>query len=156
MPVERALVTHGHADHARGGHGTVWATPETLAIMAVRYGEEHDARPVAMGETVAVGPMTARFVPAGHVLGSAQIVMEQDGVTVVASGDYKRRRRPDLRSLFEPVPCDVFITEATFGLARLPPPAHARRDAQGGRHAGRQPRRAAFRSVPTAWARRSG
>ena len=115
VPVERALVTHGHADHARGGHGTVWATPETLAIMAVRYGEEHDPRPVALGETVEVGPMTARFVPAGHVLGSAQVVMAQDGVTVVASGDYKRRPDPTCAP-FEPVPCDVFITEATFGL----------------------------------------
>ena len=115
VPVARALVTHGHADHARGGHGTVWATPETLAIMAVRYGEEHGATPVAMGESVAVGPVAARFVPAGHVLGSAQIVLEHGDVTVVASGDYKRRADPTCRP-FEPVPCDVFVTEATFGL----------------------------------------
>ena len=115
VPVARALVTHGHADHARGGHGTVWATPETLAIMAVRYGEEHGATPVAISDTVTIGPVAARFVPAGHVLGSAQIVMEQDGVTVVASGDYKRRADPTCAP-FVPVPCDVFITEATFGL----------------------------------------
>ncbi len=115
VPVARALVTHGHADHARGGHGQVWATPETLAIMAVRYGEEHGATPVAIGETVAIGPIAARFVPAGHVLGSAQIVLEHGGATVVASGDYKRRADPTCAP-FVPVPCDVFITEATFGL----------------------------------------
>ena len=124
VPVERALVTHGHADHARGGHGTVWATAETLAIMAVRYGEDHRGVPVASGETVEVGPLRARFVPAGHVLGSAQIVLEHAGVTVVASGDYKRRADPTCAP-FVPVPCDVFITEATFGLPvfRHPPTA---------------------------------
>ena len=114
QPKERALVTHGHADHARGGHGAVWATPETLAIMDVRYGEQR-AKPVAYGETVDLGDVTARFVPAGHVLGSAQIVLEHGGERVVVSGDYKRRPDPTCPP-FEPVPCDIFITEATFGL----------------------------------------
>src|SRR5215210_3670419 len=68
-PVPRALVTHGHADHARGGHGEVWATPETLAIMGVRYGEQ-TGHPMAYDEAVSVGEVEARFVPAGHVLGS--------------------------------------------------------------------------------------
>ena len=114
IPVPRALVTHGHADHARGGHGEVWATPETLAIMDVRYGEQV-ARPVAYGETVKVGGVEATFVPAGHVLGSAQIVLDHAGERVVVSGDYKRRADPTCRG-FEPVRCDVFVTEATFGL----------------------------------------
>ncbi|MGP1351918.1 MAG: ligase-associated DNA damage response exonuclease [Parasphingopyxis sp.] len=114
QPKERALVTHGHADHARGGHGAVWATPETLAIMDVRYGEQR-ANPVAYGETVDLGEVTARFMPAGHVLGSAQIVLEHGGERVVVSGDYKRRPDPTCPP-FEPVPCDIFITEATFGL----------------------------------------
>jgi putative mRNA 3-end processing factor len=114
QPKERALVTHGHADHARGGHGRVWATPETLAIMDCRYGEQA-AAPVAYGEVVRIGEVDVSFVPAGHVLGSVQIVMEHAGERVVVSGDYKRR--PDPTCLpFEPVPCDIFITEATFGL----------------------------------------
>ncbi|NNC72835.1 MAG: ligase-associated DNA damage response exonuclease [Sphingomonadaceae bacterium] len=113
-PKERALVTHGHADHARGGHGEVWATPETLAIMDVRYGEQ-TARPVSYGEVFDFGDVQASFVPAGHVLGSAQIVLDHGGERVVVSGDYKRRPDPTCPP-FEPVPCDIFITEATFGL----------------------------------------
>ena len=110
----RALVTHGHADHARGGHGAVWATPETLAIMDARYGPQN-ANPVAYGETRSFGPVAARFVPAGHVLGSAQIVLDYRGERIVVSGDYKRRPDPTCAP-FQPVACDVFVTEATFGL----------------------------------------
>lgn len=113
-PKPRALVTHGHADHARGGHGEVWATPETLAIMAARYGPQNGV-PVAYGESVTMGPVEVGFVPAGHVLGSAQIVLDHAGERVVVSGDYKRRPDPTCAA-FEPVPCDVFVTEATFGL----------------------------------------
>jgi putative mRNA 3-end processing factor len=113
-PKPRALVTHGHADHARGGHGAVLATPETLAIMATRYGTQA-GQPVRYGETVRLGDVSARFVPAGHVLGSAQIVLEQGGERIVVSGDYKRRADPTCAP-FEPVPCDIFITEATFAL----------------------------------------
>jgi len=114
QPKARALVTHGHADHARGGHSAVLATPDTLAIMATRYGPQN-GQPVAYGETVALGDVTARFVPAGHVLGSAQIVLEHRGERIVVSGDYKRRSDPTCAP-FEPVPCDIFVTEATFGL----------------------------------------
>ncbi len=113
-PKPQALVTHGHGDHARGGHGAVLATRETLAIMEVRYGEQN-GQSVAYGETVRVGDVDVGFVPAGHVLGSAQIVLEHKGERVVVSGDYKRRADPTCAP-FEPVPCDVFITEATFGL----------------------------------------
>src|SRR5688500_15218967 len=121
QPKPRALVTHGHGDHARGGHGEVWATPETLAIMGVRYGEQVE-RPVGYGETMRIGEVDVGFVPAGHVLGSAQIVLEHGGEKIVVSGDYKRREDPTCAP-FEPVPCDVFITEATFGLPvfRHPP-----------------------------------
>ena len=114
QPVPRALVTHGHADHARGGHGAVWATPETLAIMECRYGPQA-GNPVGYGDSFAMGTVNVRFVPAGHVLGSAQIVLEHRGERVVVSGDYKRREDPTCAP-FEPVPCDVFVTEATFGL----------------------------------------
>lgn len=116
-PVERALVTHGHADHARPGNAKVMATSQTLDIMALRYGEEFSAeRQVAeLGEKIRIGDVTVSFHPAGHVLGSAQIAVEWKGLRIVASGDYKRRADPTCRS-FEPVPCDVFITEATFAL----------------------------------------
>ncbi|WP_294191838.1 ligase-associated DNA damage response exonuclease [uncultured Sphingomonas sp.] len=113
-PQPRALVTHGHADHARGGHGAVWATPETLAIMDVRYGQQ-SANPVQYGETIRLGEVEVGYVPAGHVLGSAQIVLDYRGERVVVSGDYKRRSDPTCAP-FEPVKCDVFVTEATFGL----------------------------------------
>ncbi len=116
-PVPRALITHGHADHARAGHGSVLATDQTLRIMAVRYGEDFcRTRQVApLGEPIRIGDVTVRFAPAGHVLGSAQIAIEAQGVRVVVSGDYKRARDPTCLP-FEVVPCDVFITEATFGL----------------------------------------
>jgi putative mRNA 3-end processing factor len=113
-PKPRALITHGHADHARGGHGTVWTTAETLAIMECRYGPQTGS-PVAYGEVMRQGDVEISFVPAGHVLGSAQIVLEHRGERVVVSGDYKRRPDPTCAP-FEPVPCDIFITEATFGL----------------------------------------
>jgi putative mRNA 3-end processing factor len=114
IPSPRALVTHGHADHARGGHGAVWATPETLAIMAARYGPQAGV-PVAYGEPLTLGDVEVTFVPAGHVLGSAQIVLDWRGERIVVSGDYKRRADPTC-ARFEPVECDVFVTEATFGL----------------------------------------
>ena len=115
-PVETALVTHGHADHARGGHSKTVATPETLAIMKLRYATDSGATPVSYGETIALpGGVTATYVPAGHVLGSAQILLEHAGEKVVVTGDYKRRADPTCRP-FEVTPCDIFITEATFGL----------------------------------------
>jgi putative mRNA 3-end processing factor len=116
-PVARAVVTHGHADHARAGHEAVAATAETLAIMAVRYGEGFAGamRSLAYGEVIERDGVEVSLVPAGHVLGSAQVVVRWKGCTVVVSGDYKRRRDPTCPP-FEPTPCDVFITEATFGL----------------------------------------
>jgi len=113
-PKPRAWVTHGHTDHARGVLGKDPATTETLAIMETRYGPQ-SGQPIAYDEMIRVGEVEVRFVPAGHVLGSAQIVMEHRGERVVVSGDYKRRPDPTCRC-FVPVPCDVFVTEATFGL----------------------------------------
>ena len=123
QPKPRALVTHGHADHARGGHGEVWATPETLAIMDCRYGPQ-PGRPAQYGEVVRLGEVDISFVPAGHVLGSAQIVLEHQGERIVVSGDYKRRADPTCAP-FEPVPCDIFVTEATFALPVFRHPATA-------------------------------
>lgn len=116
-PVDRAVITHGHADHARAGHGVVLATPETLAIMAERYGVDFAGRTEALpyGQTVQRDGVEITLVPAGHVLGSAQAVIRHKGVTMTVSGDYKRRRDPTCPP-FEPVRSDVFISEATFGL----------------------------------------
>ena len=116
-PVERAVITHGHSDHARPGHGAVLATQETLDMMRLRYGEDFAGRTqaIAYGEEIRLGDVTVKFHPAGHVLGSAQIAVTGDGTRIVASGDYKDTPDPTCVA-FEVVPCDVFITEATFGL----------------------------------------
>lgn len=116
-PVDRAVITHGHSDHARAGHYNVLATPQTLEIMKERYGAEfaHTTEAAAYGQTVIRNGVEVTLVPAGHVLGSAQAVVRWKGLTMVVSGDYKRRRDPTCPP-FEPTPCDVFITEATFGL----------------------------------------
>ncbi|MFZ4120141.1 MAG: ligase-associated DNA damage response exonuclease [Caulobacterales bacterium] len=115
--VDRALITHGHADHARPGHGAVLATAETLAIMAVRYGPSFAGSTQALGygSAVRLNEVSVSLVPAGHVLGSAQAVVQCGGMRIVVSGDYKRRPDPTC-ALFEPVACDVFISEATFAL----------------------------------------
>ncbi|MBV8593880.1 MAG: ligase-associated DNA damage response exonuclease [Caulobacteraceae bacterium] len=123
-PVPRAVITHGHSDHARSGHGAVAATPETLAIMAARYGEDFAGRvqPLSYGERTAIDGVDLSLAPAGHVLGSAQAVVRWKGLTMVVSGDYKRAPDPTCAP-FEPVPCDVLVTEATFALPvfRHPP-----------------------------------
>jgi len=125
-PVARAVITHGHSDHARAGHGAVLATPETLAIMAARYGEDFAGtqQAIGYGEWLRVGGVTLSLHPAGHVLGSAQILVEANGYRVVVSGDYKRERDPTCAP-FEVVRCDAFVTEATFALPvfRHPPAA---------------------------------
>lgn len=116
-PRERAIITHGHADHARSGHGAVLATPDTIAIMKVRYGEDCAGQFQALDfhEPLTVDGATVTFVPAGHVLGSAQVLIETAGERVVVTGDYKRL--PDRTAqAFETVACDLLITEATFGL----------------------------------------
>ena len=125
-PVARAVITHGHADHARPGHDLVLATDETLAIMEARYGLGYAGavRPLAYGEAVSRDGVELSLVPAGHVLGSAQVVVRHRGLTLVVSGDYKRRRDPTCAP-FEPVPCDVFVTEATFGLPVFRHPSDA-------------------------------
>jgi putative mRNA 3-end processing factor len=123
-PVPRAVITHGHSDHARSGHGAVLTTPQTLAIMAARYGEDFavTTESAAYGQSVTRGAVEVTLVPAGHVLGSAQAVLRWKGITAVISGDYKRRRDPTCAA-FETVPCNLFVSEATFGLPvfRFPP-----------------------------------
>lgn len=130
-PVERAVITHGHADHARPGHGAVLATPETLAIMRLRLGDGagRTQQPLGYGETLSAGGVSVTLRPAGHILGAAQVVIEHAGCRAVVSGDYKRSRDPTCPA-FEPVACDVFVTEATFALPVFrhePPEREARK-----------------------------
>ena len=116
--VERAVITHGHADHARAGHTSVLATPDTLAIMAVRYGEKFakQKQPLAFGQSVTMNGVTVSFAPAGHILGSAQAIIDYRGLRVVFTGDYKRRSDPTCQP-FEVIPnTHVLISEATFGI----------------------------------------
>ena len=115
--VDRAVIAHGHSDHARPGHEHVLATRETLAIMQVRFGTaaSRGSQATAYGEALQIGDVTVTLVPAGHVLGSAQVVIAWQGRRVVVSGDYKRSADPTCPP-YELVPCDLFITEATFAL----------------------------------------
>lgn len=116
-PVPRAVVSHGHSDHARPGHGAVLATPETIAIMRARLGPDAAGsfQELKYGEPLVLGDVTVRLAPAGHILGSAQVVIEHRGRRAVVSGDYKRRPDPTAAP-FELVRCDLFVTEATFAL----------------------------------------
>ena len=114
---QRAVVTHGHSDHARPGHARVLATRETLAVMTARLGTpaEVSTQAAGYGERVTIGDVAVTLMPAGHVLGSAQVLIEWKGARVVVSGDYKRSADPTCPG-FELVPCHLFITEATFAL----------------------------------------
>jgi putative mRNA 3-end processing factor len=116
-PVKKALITHGHADHARPGHQAVMATRQTLDIMALRYGKDYctQEQAIPFGEKIRLKNITVTFVPAGHVLGSAQIILETAQHRLVVTGDYKRGQDATCQC-FELVPCDALITEATFGL----------------------------------------
>ena len=115
-PVAKALITHGHADHARAGHDAVMATAQTLDIMAIRYGDDFTKSRQVATVPQQVGDVTVSFHPAGHVLGSAQIAITHKAAgTVVITGDYSRSHNPACAP-FEPVPCDILVTEATFAL----------------------------------------
>lgn len=113
-PVSTAVITHGHGDHARSGMGCYYTSREGLPILKWRLGEQ-DYRAYDYGEAFTLGDARVSLHPAGHVLGSAQVRIEADGQVWVVSGDYKRQPDPTCRP-FEAIPCDTFITEATFGL----------------------------------------
>ena len=113
----RAIITHGHSDHARYGHGAVLATADTIAVMQERYGPDcaGSFQAVDYGEPVRIDGVTVTLYPAGHILGSAQVLLEYEGQRIVVTGDYKRL--PDATAHpFELVACDLLVTEATFGL----------------------------------------
>ena len=141
--VDRAIITHGHSDHARPGHRAVLATHETTEIMKTRMGPECAGvfEPQALGEQRTINGVGVRLAPAGHILGAAQVVLDWNGQRAVVSGDYKRASDPTCPT-FEVVPCDVFVTEATFA---LPVFRHEPADAEVGRllaSIARQPERA--------------
>ena len=116
-PKARAIITHGHADHARPGHGKVLATADTIAIMKVRYGEDcaGEFQALEFGVPLRIDDVTVTLHPAGHILGSAQVLVECGGVRAVVTGDYKRLADTTAQP-FELVQCDLLVTEATFGL----------------------------------------
>jgi putative mRNA 3-end processing factor len=125
-PVERAVITHAHSDHARPGHRKALASAPTIALMAARMGQgaPGETQALGWGESLRVNDVTLWLQPAGHVMGSAQVCLEYRGSRAVISGDYKRARDASCED-FVPVPCDVFVTEATFALPvfRHPDPA---------------------------------
>lgn len=113
-PVDRAVITHAHADHARAGHGHYLASAPGAGVLRARLGDIN-LQALPYGERISHRGVTISLHPAGHVLGSAQVRLQHEGQVWVASGDYKVM--PDASCApFEPVRCDVFITESTFGL----------------------------------------
>lgn len=120
-PVARAVITHAHADHARPGHAAYLAAAPGERVLRTRLGAVA-LQCLPYGERVSIGEVTVSLHPAGHVLGSAQVRVEHRGEVWVVSGDYKVE--PDAScAAFEPVRCDTFVTESTFGLPvyRWPP-----------------------------------
>lgn len=114
-PVPQALITHAHGDHARPGSASYLCAEASVGLLHRRLGAEASIRGVAYNEPMTLGGVKVSFHPAGHILGSAQVRLEADGEVWVVSGDYKRAADPTC-ALFEVVPCDTFISEATFGL----------------------------------------
>lgn len=115
QPVERALITHAHGDHARSGSAAYLCTPPCAMLLRRRFGHEATIEQVPYGETTTLGDVRVSFHPAGHILGSAQIRLQSEERAWVVAGDYKRVADPTCDP-FEVVPCDTFITESTFGL----------------------------------------
>jgi putative mRNA 3-end processing factor len=115
QPVERALVTHAHGDHTRPGHGAYLAAVDALPLLRARLPADTSITTLRYAETLRLGDVDVSFHPAGHVLGSAQIRIEHRGHVTTVSGDYKLASDPTCAP-FEPVRCDAFVTESTFGL----------------------------------------
>lgn len=113
-PVHRAIITHGHSDHARAGSASYLCTPACAPVLQARLGDV-PIQTLPYEKPLRVGSVTISLHPAGHVLGSAQVRVEHKGEVWVASGDYKTEADPTCQS-FVPVRCDTFITESTFGL----------------------------------------
>jgi putative mRNA 3-end processing factor len=114
-PVERAIITHAHSDHARWGMKRYLCANDGAGVLRLRVGEEARIDTLDYGRQVRLNGVTVSFHPAGHILGSAQVRIERDGEVWVVSGDYKTEPDPTCKP-FELVPCHTFVTESTFGL----------------------------------------
>ena len=116
-PVDLALITHSHTDHARPGNNKILATNDTINIMKIRYGKNYCnySQKIDLNKSINVNGVNIKFISAGHIIGSAQIYLEYKGEIVIISGDYKRRKDVTCAP-FEVKKCHTFITEATFGL----------------------------------------
>ena len=117
FPVEKALITHAHTDHARPNNKYIFSSKETIELMHLRYGESYcsDFQIARFDEKIKINDVTVQIHPAGHILGSIQFLINYNGYRLLISGDYKRTKDKTCLS-YEPVKCDTFITEATFGL----------------------------------------
>ena len=116
-PVENAIITHGHADHAKPGHKNVLATKETIEIMKIRYGENcaENFQELKLNQKLKIDDVSITFYPAGHILGSVQVLAEFKGEKINFTGDYKISKDKTCTQ-FQPVKCHSLVTEATFGL----------------------------------------
>jgi len=115
QPVENAVITHGHGDHARWGNQHYLAVKSSERILRTRLGDDINLQTVEYGETISLNGLQVSLYPAGHILGSAQIRLERGGEVWVVSGDYKIE--PDVTCApFEPLKCHTFVSESTFGL----------------------------------------
>ncbi|MEZ5740474.1 MAG: ligase-associated DNA damage response exonuclease [Burkholderiaceae bacterium] len=114
-PVARAVITHGHADHARAGHSHYLASQSGVPLLRHRLGSDISVQGLALGDALTIGRAQVSLLPAGHVLGAAQVRVEVAGEVWVASGDY-RVQADSTCTPFEPVRCHTFITESTFAL----------------------------------------
>ena len=116
-PVENAIITHAHADHAKPGHKNVLATKETINIMKIRYGENcaQNFQELKLNKSLKIDDVEITFYPAGHILGSVQVLAEYKGEKINFTGDYKTKNDKTCEN-FEPVRCHTLVTEATFGL----------------------------------------
>ena len=116
-PVENAIITHGHADHAKPGHKNVLATKETVEIMKIRYGKNcaKNFQILPLNQELKIDNVSITFHPAGHILGSVQVLTEFKGEKINFTGDYKTTKDKTCEN-FIPVKCHTLVTEATFGL----------------------------------------
>lgn len=124
-PVARAVTTHAHSDHARPGSRSYLAAEPGRELLEIRIGRNSVIETLSYGETRRIGNATVSLHPAGHILGSAQVRIEVEGEVWVVSGDFNSTHDTGCGAPFEPVACDTFITESTFGLPiyRWPKPA---------------------------------
>lgn len=114
-PVQHAVISHGHGDHATPGHAFAYCTPPTFLFMELRFARIHlpQTRQTGFHQAFQLGEVTLTFIPAGHMLGSAQVLMEHRGIRYLYTGDYKLQADPTCEA-YEGVEADVLITETTF------------------------------------------